>query len=313
MSVKQHNVRLVGLDRAGQTQLLFVQYWEAPTAEIRNQIVMLNYNLIHRGVKKWGFGREPEDVVQDAVLGLIKAVETFKEGRGAQFSTWAGWYIHQAIQEGGRRSNENQIGGSRDYGLLFSRINQVIVCRMTAGKFSGHFSAVCAALVGTTFRGQERLVDESLIAGLLQEASRTDVLLDASLEGGELTHEVIGRDDPDFSLREAMMEWEGLEPVRARMAERLEAALEAANRGDAAKAVVRRLFIAQTGFSAYSNADLARVNGLSRELVRQLRKNLSVDWVRHGVADWETLGRLRYLSLLMRLYGEIEDPPLPEQ
>ena len=38
-----------------------------------------------------------EDEMQDAMEGMCKAAETFEEGRGTKFATWARWHIFQKM------------------------------------------------------------------------------------------------------------------------------------------------------------------------------------------------------------------------
>lgn len=47
--------------------------------------------------KRGGDRIELEDLVQEGVLGLMKAVDKFEVGRGNRFSTYATWWIRQAI------------------------------------------------------------------------------------------------------------------------------------------------------------------------------------------------------------------------
>ena len=64
----------------------------------REQLVLENMGLIGSIVKRFaGRGCEQEDLFQIGSIGLIKAVDKFEYKKGFKFSTYATWWIRQAI------------------------------------------------------------------------------------------------------------------------------------------------------------------------------------------------------------------------
>src|SRR5690606_12890995 len=57
--------------------------------------------LVHSLAKKYPpIGMSYEDVAQHGMTGLIRAVELFDPAQGNKFSTYATWWIRQAITRG---------------------------------------------------------------------------------------------------------------------------------------------------------------------------------------------------------------------
>ena len=96
------------LDRIGRTSLLTAEQETAlgrrarrGCAESRERLITTNLRLVVSVAKRFaGKGVPLHDLIQEGNLGLLKAVDRFDPERGYRFSTYATWWIRQAVSRG---------------------------------------------------------------------------------------------------------------------------------------------------------------------------------------------------------------------
>jgi len=169
---------------------LFFEYKETRDVELRNELVLMYMNIVKyvamslRNVyAKYG---DLDDIVNEGVIALINAVETFDSGRGVKFETYANLKIKGAIIDFVRKQDwiprqVRKFGKELDetYNLLYTELgrsptNNEIAERMglTREKFAKNMADAAGSM---TLSFEELLYEDNFSdkGGLANEADRS--------------------------------------------------------------------------------------------------------------------------------------------
>jgi len=81
---------------------IYFEYVSTKSLKTRNQIVKQNQALVTYIINKYYNNKKEytllkEDMMQEGIIGLLSAIEGYKPELGYRFSTYATWWIRQAI------------------------------------------------------------------------------------------------------------------------------------------------------------------------------------------------------------------------
>lgn len=162
----------------------------------REKMICANLRLVVKIAAQFsGRGLSLADLVCEGNVGLIKAVERFEPGHGAKFSTYAAWWIKQAI----RRALANQCGPVRLPEHLSDKLALVmrLSSRMSADLGRDPTNEELAAEVGLSAAKVDRL----------RRSSSSSVSLDAPMGNDGASSRAFGE---VFEDKEALSPFEEL-------------------------------------------------------------------------------------------------------
>ncbi len=249
-----------------QEQDLGKRIQEHGDEDARRQMIESNLRLVVSMAKRYiNRGLPFSDIIEEGNIGLIRAVEKFDYKRGFKFSTYASWWIRQAIE----RSIINQSKMIRLPVHVVEKLN--------------HYLAISEQLMqeksqAPTAKEVARRMDvkEEDVVGIQQLIRRT-YSLDSPIGGR-----------PDTSLKDVIEDTSQMPPsmmaIGIRNREEIETWLATLKENER-KVIVLRFGL--SGEMSHTLAEIGTVFGLTRERVRQIEHSALTKL--RAITVWKTI------------------------
>lgn len=257
---------------------------QAGCEESRNRMIAANLRLVVRIAGEFGhLGLPQADVISEGNLGLIKAVERFRPQKGSKFSSYAAWWIRQAIQ---RAIGEQALG----FRLTPVATSKLAKLRRVAQGMAGEL-------------GHEP-TDEELAEELGLEPSAVRHLKNIGARPASMDAPLSGEDGMTFGS--LLVDEHADDPLAALTGKDLKSA--ASELLGSLKARERAILVRRFGLDGHPAAtleDIGRELGFSRERVRQIHDEA----LRRMRRTFQRRQALQFLRVLPR--PAPAPPPLP--
>lgn len=170
-------------DAAGQRAL--AERVRAGDATAREEMVAVNLRLVVYWARRYeGRGVDLLDLIQEGAIGLLQAVDRFDVRRGFAFSTYASWWIRQAIQRAVRTSGRTIRLPERAIARAASEGSDEILEGLprVVASLDQHVGEAGATSLGELLASDDRALDEVVADQVAEHSLRTAL---ATLPAGE--------------------------------------------------------------------------------------------------------------------------------